>query len=153
MGHDSLPPLPNHGILISADNPSAPVEVTLEAPRLVDVYDSTDAAEIGSARAYLKRYDLKPDTPSEKVTILKRRDIQFRGSQAVSIRFRKTDGGRIFEFEELVIYRKPKEIGPLFIVVMLKTTPESYVRDHALFVRVRQGLEFIPLPKGECSND
>ncbi len=153
IAHGSRQPYPNHGILISAENPGITTEVTLKDRRLVDVYDTNDASELGSARAYLKEYDLKPSKESEKVTILEERDTQFKGSSAVYVHFRKTEGGSVAEVEELVVYKKQKEIGPLFHVVLLRTTPEAYSRDHALFVQIKEGLEFIPVPKGECSND
>ncbi|HKV04435.1 MAG TPA: hypothetical protein VJO53_04925 [Candidatus Acidoferrales bacterium] len=153
IAHGSRPPNPNHGVLISAKIPGATTEVTLEDPRLVDVYDTNDAGELGSAQAYLEEYELRAAKASEKITILEKQDIQFRGSPAVYVHFRKTDGGPIAEVEELVVYRKHKEIGPLFHIVLLRTTPEAYSRDHALFLQIKEGLEFITVPKGECSND
>ncbi|HXZ11626.1 MAG TPA: hypothetical protein VEG64_04465 [Candidatus Sulfotelmatobacter sp.] len=153
VGHGSHPPSPNHGILISADNPSITTEVTLEERRLVDVYDSNDATDLGSARAYLKEYELKPANASEKITILEQRDTKFRGFSAVYVHFRKTKEVSTSEVEELVVYRTPKEIGPLFNIVLLRTTPEFYSHDHALFLQVRDGLQFSPVPRGDCSND
>ncbi|MGB0037001.1 MAG: hypothetical protein WBP79_16145 [Candidatus Acidiferrales bacterium] len=153
VGHGSHPPSPNHGILISAKNPSTTNEVALEEPRLVDIYDSNDAAELGSARAYLKEYELKPAKAPGKITILEQRDTKFRGSSAVYVHFREMKKLSTSEVEELVIYRTPKEIGPFFNVVLLRTTPEFYSHDHVLFIQVRDGLRFIPLPKGECSNN
>ena len=153
VGHGSHPPSPNHGILISADNPSIATEVTLEEPRLVDVYDSNEAAELGSARAYVKEYELKPAEASEKITILEQHHTKFRGLSAVYVHFRRTKELRTSEVEELVIYRTAKEIGALFNVVQLRTTPEFYSHDHALFLQIRDGLQFIPVPSGECSND
>jgi len=153
IAHGSRPPYPNHGILISAENPRTTAEVTLEDQRFVDVYDTNDASALGSARAYLERYELTPGKASEKITMLEDRNTDFRDSLAVYVHFRKTNGASITEVEELVVYRTHKEIGPLFHVVLLRTTPEDYNRDHALFVQIKDGLEFIPVPKGECSND
>src|ERR1700733_13532969 len=53
VGHGAHSPTPNHGILISADNPGITTEVTLKEARLLDVYDSNDAAELGSPQAYV----------------------------------------------------------------------------------------------------
>jgi hypothetical protein len=64
-------------------------EVTLEESRLLDVYDSTDAGELGSPRAYVEQYILKPENASEKITLLENRDTKFRGSTAVYVHFRK----------------------------------------------------------------
>ena len=56
VAHGSLPPSPNHGILVSAAVPGTTAEVTLSDSRIIDVYDTYDAEEVGSARAYLERY-------------------------------------------------------------------------------------------------
>jgi hypothetical protein len=153
VGHGARSPSPNHGILISARDPGVTTEVTLEASRLVDVFDSADAVELGSARAYLNEYELKAANESESVAILEQRDTKFRSFTAVYVHFRKTNGNWSSEEEALVIQRKPKQIGPLFIVIVLRTTPEFYRHDHALFLQIRDGLHFVSVPRGECSND
>jgi len=153
VGHEGLPPMPNHGILILAANPGTTTDVTLKEPRLIDVYDTNDAGELGSPRAYIKRYELKPTEISERVTVLKEHSTKFRGWPATFIRLRKTNNFSTSEIEELVVYRWPKEIGPIFNIVLLRTTAEHYGEDHALYIQIRKGLEFIPVPEGECSND
>jgi hypothetical protein len=103
IAHGSRPPNPNHGILISGENPGTTVVVTLKHPRLVTVYDTNDASELGSARAYIERYGLTPAKASEKITILEKRDTQFRGFPAAYVHFRSDDGNSIAEVEELVV--------------------------------------------------
>lgn len=152
VGHASLPPSPNHGILISAERPDTMDEVTLESPRVLTVYDFNDTMEIGSATAYLKE-KLKPSNESEKLMILKRRKTQFHGAHAVYVHFKRVDGAKVKETDELVVYRNPQNIGPVFNVVELITRPEFYAHDHALFLQVEEGLQFVPVPRGECSND
>jgi hypothetical protein len=127
--------------------------VTLDEPRLIEVYDSNDAGELGSPQAYVERYDLKPENAAEKITILERRDTKFRGSTAVYVHSRKASEHSTSDVEELVVYRAPKEIGPSFYKVMLRSTPEFYSRDHKLYLQIRQGLRFVHVPIGECSND
>jgi hypothetical protein len=153
IGHGSHSPNPNHGILISTKDPGITTQVTLEEPRLVDVYDSTDAQELGSPGAYVEQYDLKREKSSEKITILERRDTKFSGSPAVYVHFRKATEHSTSEVEELVVCRAPKGIGPSFYVVMLRSTPEFFSRDHALYLQIRDGLNFVRVPPGECSND
>jgi len=153
IGHGTHSPSPNHGILISAKNPDITTQVTLEEPRLVEVYDSTDAGELGIPHLYVEEYDLKPKNASERVTILERRDTKFRGSTAEYVHFRKVTEHSASEVEELAVYRAPKGIGPTFYVVMLRTTPEFYIQDHALYLQIREGLRFARVPSGECSND
>src|ERR1022692_2044664 len=65
VGHGSLPPLPNHGMLISPANPGITTEITLNESRVITVYDDNDAAELGSARAYLEHYDLSSAKESQ----------------------------------------------------------------------------------------
>jgi len=153
IGHGSHSPSPNHGILISAKQPSITTEVTLEEPRIMGVYDSNDAEELGGPKAYIEQYDLKPENTSERITILERRDTKFKGSTANYVHFRKVTEHMTSEIEELVVYRAPKGIGPTFYVVMLRTTPEFYSRDHALYAQIRDGLNFVRVPPGECTND
>ena len=153
IGHGSHSPNPNHGILISAKNPGITTEVTSKEPRVVDVYDSNDAGELGSPGAYVQQYVLKPENASEKITILGRRDTKFRDSPAEYVHFRKATEHSTWEVEELVVYRTPKGIGPSFYVVMLQTTPEFYSRDHSFFLQIRGGVKFVSVPAGGCSND
>ena len=125
----------------------------MDEPRLIDVYDSNDAADVGSARAYLDEYDLKPTEESERITIIEEADIKFRGWPAVHVHFRKTAKTSTSEIEELVVYRTSKNLGPIFYVVTLRTTPEYYSHDRALYLQIRDGLQFIAVLRGECSND
>ena len=46
--HGSLPPSPNHGILISAKNPGTTTEVTFEETRLIAVNDTNEAMELAA---------------------------------------------------------------------------------------------------------
>jgi hypothetical protein len=91
VGHDSLPPSPNHGFLVSAANPDITTEITLEQERLIDVYDSNVAAEIGSARAYVEQYDLKPSEKFGMIDGIEEEDTKFRGWPAVHVHFRRTN--------------------------------------------------------------
>ena len=63
--------------------------MTLEESRLIEVYDSSDAAELGSAEARVKEYDLKAENASERTTSLERRHTKFRGATALYVHFRK----------------------------------------------------------------
>jgi hypothetical protein len=152
VGHGTHSPNPNHGILISVDNPRITTEVTYDEPRLIDVNDINAGEDLGSARANLERY-LKDFRTSNNIAILEQRYTRFQGFSAAYVHFRKTSGRSTLEVEELLVYRAPKGISPLFNIVLLQTTPEYYNRDHVLFLQIRDGLQFIPVPRGECSND
>jgi len=112
VAHGGLPPSPNHGILVSADAPGTEAEVTLEAERVVGVYDTYDAMEYGSAQAYL-RSELKEAGPIE---ILAKSDTRFRELPAAYVHYRKKTGDVAIETEELILYRgRPKNSGPIFM--------------------------------------
>jgi hypothetical protein len=122
-------------------------------PRLVTVYDSFDGGDLRSPRAFVERYDMRPGNALERITILQRRNTKFRGSPAFYVRFRKATDHSTSEVEELALYKATKGIGPSFYVVMLQTTPGLYSQDHALYLQIRDGLRFVHVPAGECSND
>lgn len=60
IGHGARSPESNHGILISANNPGTKTEVTLKETRLLDVYDSNDAGELGSPTGLCRK--IRPET-------------------------------------------------------------------------------------------
>jgi hypothetical protein len=124
VGHGSHSPGPNHGILISTENPGKTADVTPNGQRVIDIYDSSDATGLGSAAKYVREYDLKPENASERITVLERRDTTFRGTSALYVHFRKTSVGMTSEIEELIAYKTPKRIGPTFYVISLRTTPK-----------------------------
>jgi hypothetical protein len=125
IAHSDLPPSPNHGFLIQPGDRVTTAEVTFEnQPRILDVYDQYDAAQFGSARAYLD-WDLQ-QTPNKKV--LQVREIVFQGLRAAEARYR-VDAK---DASELVIYRKG-----LIYVLTLRTTAQHYAGDSALFAQIR----------------
>ena len=150
VGHDGLPPSQNHGFVISAAAPDTTSEVTLEAERLVGVYDTYDAMEYGSARAY-SQAELEH---AEPVQTLERRDTKFRGLPAAYMRYRKGSGKSAFETDELIIFRShPRNSSPIFYVIWLRTPSSHYEEDRKLYQLVRDGFNVIPVARGECSND
>jgi hypothetical protein len=153
IGHGNHFPSPNHGFLVSAKDPSTTTPVTLEEARLVDVSDSNDTTELGGAQAYVEQYILKSENALGKITILGRRNTNFRGSTAAYVHLQRATEHSRSEVEALVVYRTTIGIGPSFYVIMLRTTPEFYSRDHALYLQIRDGVNFAPVPRGECSND
>jgi hypothetical protein len=150
VAHGSIPPLPNHGILVSANAPDTVAEVTLEAERLVGVYDTNDAMGYGSAQAYLSE-ELKDAGPIEVVARL---DMKFRGLPAAYAHYRRRYGDVVIEKEELIVYRRhSKNLGPIFYVIWLRTPAPHYLEDQKLYQRVRDGFHLIAVPRGECSNN
>jgi hypothetical protein len=139
VAHAGLPPMPNHGFLISVSDPGTTAEVTLAGQRIVDAYDQYDALEPGSARAYLN-WELR-QVPNVKS--LQIREMMFRGLPTTEARYRAGAA----DFSELVIYRK----GSIY-VLSLRTTAQNYAGDSALFAQIRAGFHLRPLPEGACSN-
>lgn len=150
VAHSGFPPSPNHGFLVSASAPDTVAEVTLEARRLVGVYDSYDAMDYGSARAYLKA-ELKN---AGSVEILASHDTKIRGLPAVHIHYRKGVGDSAVDTEELLLFRShPRNSGPIFYVIWLRTSSTHYEEDRKLYQQVRDGFYLMTIPGRKCSND
>jgi hypothetical protein len=150
IAHAGLPPNPNHGILVSAKAPGTVAEVTLEAERLVGVYDTYDAMEYGSAQAYLWG-ELEQ---AGSVEVLAQRDTKFRGLPAAYVHYRKKTGDVAIETEEIIVFRSHlKILSPVFYVIWLSTPGSHYEEDRKLYQQVRDGFHLLPVPTGNCSND
>lgn len=141
VAHDSLPPNPNHGFLISASKPATTAEVTDESPRLIPVIDEYDALGYGNPQAYL---DSELRSVADKKGLQSRRML-FRGLPAVEARYESTSG----VVRDLVIYRRS---GGLIYDLRLQTTAHNFDSDSALFALVRSGFHVLPIPKGACTN-
>jgi len=151
VAHGSLPPNPNHGILVSASAPDTVARVTLEDERVVGVYDEYDAMEFGNAQAYLT-FELL-HTHAGPATIMERRSTKFRGLPTVYVHYRTKNGQASIETEESIVYRgQPKNSSPIFYVIWLRTPIQYYSQDRQLYSRIREGFHLMPVPRGECSN-
>ena len=149
IAHGSHAPSPNHGILFSASAPETTTEVTLETERVVGVYDSYDVAEYGNPQAYLKQI-LDREGPVE---VLASQDTKFHGFPAAYVRFRRTEGDTKVETEEIVAYRRSKNIEPIFYVIWMRSPTQYFEQDLRLYEEIRDGFHLLPAPKGQCSND
>ena len=143
VAHDSLPPSPNHGFLISAVHPGTAAEVSLSEQRIIGVFDDYDAMELGSARAYLD-WELK-NAGNKKV--LEVRETVIQGLRGVQARYELKQRGSAQVVESVIVLR-----GGVVYHLLLKTTDQHYELDSALFARVRAGFRLLPFPKGECVN-
>jgi hypothetical protein len=145
VAHASHPPNPNHGFLISASNPGTTAEVTYEDPRVIGVFDEYDAAELGSARAYLD-FELRNVPKKEDLQI---QDTVFQGLHGVHARYRVNAKDTVHLNESLIVFRKREG---LVYHLILQTTDKHYEADSALFAQIRAGFRLLTIPKGECSN-
>ena len=143
VAHDSLPPSPNHGFLISAVHPGTAAEVNLGDQRIIDVFDEYDAMELGSARAYLD-WELKN---AGNKNVLEIRETVLQGLRGVQARYELKQRGSAQVVESVIVLR-----GGVVYHLLLKTTDQHYEPDSALFARVRAGYRLLPFPKGECVN-
>jgi hypothetical protein len=143
VAHDSLPPTPNHGFLISTVNPGTTSKVSLDDQRIIDIYDEYDAMELGSARGYLD-WELK-NTADKKA--LEVRETVLQGLRGVQARYQVKAGDSAQLMESLIFLRR----GVVYHL-LLKTTDQHYKTDSALFARVRAGFRLLPFPKGACVN-
>jgi hypothetical protein len=145
VAHGELSPSPNHGFLVSAEAPETVNAVTLGTERLVGVYDTYDAMEYGGAQAYLNA-ELEHAGPVE---ILARSDTRFRGLPAAYVHYREKNGNTPIEREEIVIFRShPRNSGPIFYVIWLRTSRTHYEKDRKLYRQVRDGFHLMTIPRG-----
>jgi hypothetical protein len=147
VAHGDLPPSPNHGFLVSAEEPRTIGDVTLAEPRLISVDSHYDAAEAGSARAYLNQYRDKNEQ------VVETKDLTFKGLPAAYGHYRIRQGTVAVEKVELVFYRKGKDGEDILYEIALRTPAEYYSQDSLLYDKILDGFEVLPPPKGECSND
>jgi hypothetical protein len=144
VAHASHPPSPNHGFLISASNPGTTAEVTYEDPRVIGVFDEYDAAELGSARAYL---DLELKSVPKK-NVLQIQNTVFQGLRGVHARYRVNAKETVHLNESLIVFRK----DGLVYHLILQTTDNHYAADSALFAQIRSGFRLLTIREGECFN-
>jgi len=147
VAHSSLPPSPNHGFLISGLAPETTAAVSLDADRLVGVYDSYDAAEYGSAEAYLKQL-LEWE---ESVEVVSNHSAKFQGLKAAYVHFRKKKELTVLENEELVVHRRSKFDSPMLYVIWMRSTSQGYAQDKRLYEQIRSGFRILPSLKNGCS--
>ncbi len=148
VAHDSLPPSPNHGFLVSAREPGTTAQVTWVEPRIISVVNNYDAAEAGSARARLKQYRDKNEE------VVETKDLTFKGLPAAYGHYRIKQGTGRVEKVELVIFRKGAgDLSDILYEINLTTHAEYFSQDSQLYSKIRDGFEVLPPPKGECSND
>jgi hypothetical protein len=148
VAHNGLPPSPNHGFLVSARDPGTTAQVTWAEPRLISVYNSYDAAEAGSARAYLNQ------SRDKNEEVVETKDLTFKGLPAAYGHYRVKQGTGQVEKVKLVLYRKgARELSNILYEVSLATSAEYYSQDSVLYEKIRNGFKVLPPPKGECSND
>jgi hypothetical protein len=149
VAHSSLPPSPNHGFLIAALAPGTTTEVTLDADRLVGVYDSYDSAEYGSARAYAKQL-LEWEG---SVEVLAEHRTKFQGLPAMYVHFRKKEDLKLLETEEIVVYRRSKVDSPILYVVWMRSSAQNYASDRKLYEQIRSGFRILRVVKSGCSSE
>jgi hypothetical protein len=147
VGHGSHSPNPNHGILISAAIPASTVNLSLEEDQVIDIYDSYDASELGSARAYLN-FELTQLKPLAVPNIL---EITFHGLPAIRARYQIKRSSSKRVIDEVIIFRSSPQ--PIFYVISLRTSIQHYDQDLALYGQIRDGFQLRAVPRGECSND
>lgn len=142
IAHDSLPPNPNHGFLISAAAPNTTAAVALDSARIIDVFDEYNSMDFATPREFLNS-ELAEIAKKE---ILHVRPLVFRGLRAIEGHYR-TLTDKPSEVDELVVFRQG-----IVYVLMLRTTPQNYRSDCALFAQIKAGFRTLALPMGACSN-
>ena len=123
--YQDKPPNPNHGVVL-----------VLGERRSITVSAEFDAAQLGTARAYLDVL-LRADDHLGQATV---RETRSAGHSAWSAIVRRPDGVKKF------IAIRRAEGGGVNVALILETTASSAGEDSKTFDRVARGLRFLPLP-------
>lgn len=123
--YQDKPPNPDHGVLL-----------VLGERRAITVSAENDAAQLGTARAYLELL-LRADDHHGQATV---RATRSAGHAAWSATVRQRDAVKRF------IAIRRGERGGVNVALILETTGSSTAEDSKTFERVARGLRFVPMP-------
>jgi hypothetical protein len=148
VGHDTLPPSPNHGVTVSLPDVGSTSPVTNKEERFIDVsayYDTTLVGSLAGAAAYEEGLMAGvSDRPLKK----KRIYASLAGHRAAfsTISFASAKGNIVIKL--ITALR-----AGIIYTISLQTTNANLKADEEQFEKIRNGFQFLPLPQGECSND
>jgi hypothetical protein len=149
VAHAEHPPNPHHGFLVKLPDTSVTAEVTFDnSERLVWVnaeYNVTEKSRLNGVADY--EIDIT-GRKKEHFNLTERRPTTLQGHSAIEFKAEyDSHKGRVTE-QELIALRSGivYELG-------LKTNTEHYAEDRRTYEQLLTGFRFMPIPKGECSNE
>lgn len=149
VGHDTLPPAPNHGFLVSLPDVGRTSAVSGEEERLVWVdssYDVIDDQSLAGAVS-IEEQMMEESRGNGKSRIVERKATKLAGLQAIYLRAEYlTSKGTVVE-ETIVAVR-----SGIVYTIGLRTLLVDLPADESQFQKILKGFRPLKLPTGECSN-
>jgi hypothetical protein len=108
VAHDTLPPAPNHGFIISTRSAGTTDPVTPERPGFLGVFDRYNSAEWRDPQAYLY-WELK-NTPKPNSRLANARRMAFHGLSAVEAEYSAVVAGRSTWNRVLIVFRDKDDL-------------------------------------------
>lgn len=140
VGHDTLPPSPNHGFLIALPDVGTMNDVLGRKERLIWVDASYNASDAHSLSDLVAERDGRPTKSTQT-------QMKMAGLSAVRVRSEHGAGtSNVVEVTTVALR------GDIIYTVGMRTNGTDAVADEAEYDRVLHGFKLLPLPQGRCSN-
>jgi hypothetical protein len=148
VGHDSLPPAPNHGFLVSLPEVARTSSASVDSQeRYVWVDASYDVIDDQSLAGAVFHYEQISEEVRGKPGVVKNTPMKLAGLRAVLSRVEYTTPKGIVVEETIIAVR-----SGIVYTIGLRTLLEDAVTDEVQFQKIVNGFRLLKLPRGECSN-
>jgi hypothetical protein len=147
VGHDTLPPAPNHGFVISLPDAGRTSPTTDKEERFVWVDASYDVIDDQSLAGAVSDEEQTMENVRGKSRIVERKSTKLAGLQAILSRVEyPSPSGTVVE-ETIIAVR-----SGIKYTIGLRTILEDRSIDEEQFQKVINGFRMLKLPRGQCSN-
>jgi hypothetical protein len=147
VGHDTLPPAPNHGFLIPLPDVGRTTNASIDEDRFVWVDASYNTLDDQSLEAAVSDEEQLTEERIGKSRIVERKPTMLAGLRAVLSKVEyTTPNGTVVE-ETIIAVR-----SGIVYKVGLRTLPGDFPTDEVQFQKIVNGFKLLKLPNGECSN-
>jgi hypothetical protein len=147
VGHDTLPPAPNHGFLITLPDNGRTSTATDSEERNIWVDASYDVIDDQSLTGAVSYHEQIMKDVRGKPEVIKNTSTKLAGLQAVLSRVEYTTPKGIFVEETIICVR-----SGIIYTISLRTLLKDITVDEEQFQKIVNGFRLLKLPQGECSN-
>jgi hypothetical protein len=145
VAHDTLPPSPNDGFIISTLSAGTTDPVTATRPGFLAAFNQYNSGDWRGPQAYLD-WEL---AQTRNAQITNTRHLAFHGLPAFEAEYSAVVDGRSTWYRVLIVFRDKDD---LIYELMLSTLTRDDVRGTRLYRAIRSGFRIFPIPLGECVN-
>ena len=147
VGHDTLPPAPNHGFLISLPDVGRTTDASFNEERFVWMDAQYNTLDDQSLEAVVTDEEQLTEERIGMSRIVERKPTKLAGLRAILSKVEyATPKGTVVE-EKIIAVR-----SGIVYKVGLRTLPGDFPTDELQFQKIVNGFKLFKLPKGECSN-